>query len=191
MNEGSRRGGIIAQYTPIIVTWASSDLDRFTPASAPVLHATPASKLLISASIINTRAGSLGNVGATSTAQTSNSSSLSTGAQAGIGVGVTIVCICAMSAIIWTIFRRRKSRKGTEDAQMSLKPELHGESKSAANGGERSELDDDAKISEIIGTSRTAEVDDSQRHELPGDFGAHEVRGDADIYSRDMAKIGR
>ena len=174
MNEGTRTGQMVAQYTPIIVTWANSDLPNFTPASAP-LNLIPAGDT--SATLTHETSRPVAPLTSSSSA---TSSSLSTGAKAGIGVGVAIGAVAIIIAIVWFVLRRRRRRK-EEDGQPTFeKAELHGETVDTKQPEvKRNELGEDGHIHEIGSAGKPVEVGNTGVHELPTDFEGHEVRGDA------------
>ena len=130
----------------IAVAWASHDLPKFTPSSAPLVQAKQAA---------------------------STSQSLSTGAKAGIGVGVAIAGIVLLALGIWALFRRKKKRKYEEQPFVDPKPELPGgdaEKKSTI----LAELGQDR--AEVAGVGKPAELDPDVRHELEGDWHGHEAQ---------------
>lgn len=71
---------------PFIIAWASSDLNKFTPASAPLVLTE-------------------------STGGPGSSSGLSTGEKAGIGVGVAVGCIALIALLIFLLIFRRRHRQ--------------------------------------------------------------------------------
>jgi hypothetical protein len=182
MNEGTRTGQMIAQYTPIIVTWANSDLPNFTPASAP-LNLIPAGAA--SATLTDETSRPVASLTSSSTA---TSSSLSTGAKAGIGVRVAIGAIAIIIAVVWFVLRRRRRRKEEDGQHTFEKAELHGETVDTKQPEvKRNELGEDGHIHEIGSADKPVEVGNAGVHELPTDFEGHEVRGDAQKVDTDTS----
>ena len=73
--------------------WASSDLDKFSPASAPLLLTK-----------------------GTTTAVPESSGGLSTGTITGIGVGVGVLCLALIALLVALLFmRRRKAKRRAEE----------------------------------------------------------------------------
>ena len=161
----------IAGNWPIEVQWASSDLDNFTPKSAPLsnwvdLVTSSSSATQSSATHPATRAQSSGSQ-PTSTAHTDTgnaSSGLSTGAKAGIGVGAAFAFFATLACIVLFFMARRKRKTapdstGEPHASMSELPghELR----------ERHQLSGNP-IHEAAGHYKPRELDSSPRAELEG-----------------------
>ncbi|KAK3672204.1 hypothetical protein LTR78_007957 [Recurvomyces mirabilis] len=125
----------IALQWPISVQWASSDLARFSPASAPVLVETQTSSTASGRSTSSatasttTSASSVDAAAATSSAATGGGG-LSTGAQAGIGAGIGALALALIGLGIWFLLRRRRDKK-------SQSPPSHDET---TFGGMKAEL---------------------------------------------------
>lgn len=188
MNQGTLTGEMMAQFTPIIVTWASSDLAKFTPASAP-LNLISAGDVSSARTAILTQTTSSSNATATPTS-TSTSSSLSTGAKAGIGVGVAIGAFAVIAALVWFLLRRRRRRKEEDGNTTFEKAELHGETVDAKRlEVKRNELGADGDVHEVGNTDSPVELGNAGVHELPTDFEGHEVRGDAQIIDVDNMDV--
>ena len=109
---------LVLAAVPIVIAWASSDLDSFTPKSAPLrLH--PASST--ATQTVNTPPSP-----ATQTTGPANSnpglapakagSTLSTGAKAGISVGIGIAVLAALVAGVWLFVRHKRKSRGTAGA---------------------------------------------------------------------------
>ena len=160
------------------MTWASSDLNKFTPASAP-LNQIPAG-VSASATLTDATSRPLAPLNSASTTPSSApSSSLSIGAKAGIGVGVAVGAIAVIAAIVWFLLRRRKRRKEENGQPTFEKAELHGETVNTKQPEvKRNELGLDGHIHEIGSVDKPVEVGNAGAHELPTDFEGHEVRGD-------------
>lgn len=111
----------------VFVAWASSDLTKFTPASAPLLRFAPettstsvplqttiiTSGLSVETVLITpTPSAPATSSSSQEAAQQSDMSTarrgLSTGAQAGIGVGVGMVGLALLLAALWFLLRRKK-----------------------------------------------------------------------------------
>lgn len=169
---------------PIVVTWASTDLYRFTPASAPLLAGlstaapSPTSKIAQTTSTEPVR----------NTATAAGKNRLSTGAQAGIGVGVSIAGLCVLIAGGWLLLRRRKNRSVSQDDKqpyVDAKAELP-DKQPARTSATAAELAEDGGVNkmpasarqvELPATSKPLEMDSQmQRHELEAATAAHEVR---------------
>lgn len=113
------------EYPPIVVAWASSDLAKFTPKSAPLRAYQAASSTIatVSSAGANAKTTNTNHPGAAATdpgasstsssspQHTSNAPGLSTGAEAGIGVGVALGVLVVIGLILWALFERRKRRK--------------------------------------------------------------------------------
>ncbi|KAK4574068.1 hypothetical protein LTR86_001829 [Recurvomyces mirabilis] len=124
----------IALQWPISVQWASSDLARFTPASAPVLVQTQTSSTVSGRSTSSATASTTSSVSSVSAAAATSSAAggggLSTGAQAGIGAGIGALALALIGLGIWFLLRRRRNK-------MSQSPPSHDD---ATYGGMKAEL---------------------------------------------------
>jgi hypothetical protein len=103
--------------SPQTVAWASSDLDRFTPASLPSKIAREATSLKSDYSLQPSRGSGAPAIPAESS---SPASSLSTGAQAGIGVGAAVVGIAIGALLMWFFVRKRSRRHNRSHVQEEL-----------------------------------------------------------------------
>ncbi|KAK5115454.1 hypothetical protein LTR62_001113 [Meristemomyces frigidus] len=107
----------IALQWPVSVQWQSTDLDVFSPASAPLLVQTQTSSTVSGRSESLTAARSAtesrASVGAaTATAAgSSGSGGLSTGAEAGIGAGIGALALVLIGLAIWIFLRRRRNKR--------------------------------------------------------------------------------
>lgn len=176
MNEGTQTGIMRAEFTPVIVTWASSDLPKFTPSSAPLIP--PGGSLPQTDSAILAD-GSAKPVSPLSSGSAVPSNSLSTGAKAGIGVGVAVGAIAVIAALVWFLLRRRRRRK--EEGQLNTfeKAELHGEAvKESQRNVRAKELGEDGQVHEMGSPDKPVEIGADEPLELPAEFEGHEVRGD-------------
>ena len=169
----------------IKVAWASSDLNDFKPASAPLL--TSVSQTASTASLPSSNGNSstmqtpgpppsrlsASNAGVTTSAATTSAHSnapngLSTGAEAGIGVGASIAGLLLIAAVTFFLLRNRRHRKVRDSA-----PAGHG----MVDAKNAPEEKDSQRIHEAHGDSRLAEADSSNvRAELEGNWHGHEVR---------------
>ena len=132
---------------PYTVIWASSDLNTFTPISAPLSGPTSGSN--------------------------SSSSSLSTGAKAGIGVGVAIAALAMIILLAWYLLARRKRRAEgrttlhSSDGKDAWELPAHGDPKEAHG---------DVKFThELSPTKDPQEVDAPERYELDGSYKGQEL----------------
>ena len=191
MDKGSQTGLMIAQFTPIIVTWASSDLPQFTPASAPLLPVGAAAPASVTADASSVPAGDgpgVAPLSSTSSQANGSSSSLSSGAKIGIGVGVGIGGTLIIALLAWFLLYRHKKRKADSTQEEYGKAELHGEaSEKVLPEHTPAELSGERQVHEMELASKPAEVDAAEMHELPSGDTAHEVPGNS-AYSADIAK---
>ena len=182
---------MMAQFTPIIVTWASSDLPQFTPASAPLLPpgaAALASVTNADSSGVPAGAGTGVAPIPSSSDQVTGSSGLSPGAKVGIGVGVGVGGTLVLGLIAWFLLRRRRKAKVHATKETYDKAELHGEASERREPGHRpTELGEDTQVHEMGVASKPSEFDAAELHELPSAEVVHEVPGDAG-YAADVAK---
>ena len=167
----------VAFANPISVAWQSSDLDKFIPASAPVLAlaqqtggsiSATSSSLSLSTTTTNTQYPS-------STITTTSGSELSTGAKAGIGVGVAVAALAIIAGILYWFFRRyrlRQKPKQTQESTAAEKRDMHGEYMSIPmDARPRAELGGDANVYEAANSFTPAEAPTKTiPHELEGDM---------------------
>jgi hypothetical protein len=190
MDKGSQTGLMMAQFTPIIVTWASSDLSQFTPASAPLLPpgaAAPATATVDTSGVPAGDGTGVAPLSSSSAAANSSSSSSSSGAKIGIGVGVGVGGTLLITLLAWFLLRRHKRRKGDNRQETYEKAELHGEASEKTQPDHKpTELGGDAQVHEMGVASKPTEVDATETHELPSGDAVHEVPGDC-AYSADIA----
>jgi hypothetical protein len=148
---------------PLSVAWAESDLDFFTPKSAPI-KALERQGVTFTASSSSTTSqtrqvspGSRASASAKSTSDTNSNQGLSTGAAAGIGVGATIGGLAILGLLIWWLRKHFQISKRNRDLPtyteaekrasagqyQGLPQELHGQQRAAELEGmhQRSELD--------------------------------------------------
>lgn len=143
-----------------MIAWAPSDLNKFTPASAPLFLSR------------ETRASSSSNQG--------SSSGLSTGAKAGIGAGVAAAVIALIALFVFLLIFRRKHRRReaaeTERRRISSEyQQYHYEPKSppgyqspdrpgfVAYGKVASGLESPGVVSELSSNHRRSELGSSRR----------------------------
>ncbi|KAK5732502.1 hypothetical protein LTR17_010441 [Elasticomyces elasticus] len=116
----------------IAVAWASSDLDIFTPASAPltawagraITTSPPGTEPSLVSPLTSTTSSADSIIPATD-----SHTSLLPGAKIGIGVGIAVACLAFLAVGAWLVFRRRMS-KSLQGA------EVYGESKAELPGRE-------------------------------------------------------
>lgn len=138
----------------VVIAWQSSDLESFSPASAPVL-------------------GYSSNSNSTDSEQ-SSSNGLPTDAKIGVGVGVTVGILLVGSLLGSVLYRRFRRGKGSavsvDEKLIAVLPTSLAEQKA--------ELGSDGHIQEIGGRKVLAEADGTDvRHELEGDWQGYEVSG--------------
>ena len=111
-------GDYVFEYPPITVAWASSDLSKFDPPSAPLLAYRSAYVTVSSAASEPTQQPGASATkhpakatGSTASGTSTESGGLSTGAKAGIGVGIAVVALIAIGALVWFLLKKRKSRQ--------------------------------------------------------------------------------
>ena len=188
--QGATLATFVALFTPLMVTWASSDLNRFTPSSAP-LKGSAMSTSDISGSQSHSQKTHSNAPTSTSAAPKSksttaapNPSGLNTGAKAGIGVGVSVFALCLFFIVFWSLRRRRNRQKINQPVDhpyVDAKAELPGKD-NAKTPRSAAELAADSNFGEMSGVDGALELEGSrQRHELYGDDGGHEV--DASVTS--------
>ncbi len=162
----------------IAVAWAFTDLDRYTPASAPIF-ATDLTAATIGSSTATTTSASQSNSATSSSTLSTpiqSGSSLSTGATAGIGVDAALGGLALIALGAWLFLRRRKSRAAGGADDNHGKAELPGESaeKQRTKAGE---LSTRGEIFEFGGDARPAELEPDVRYELEGGFQGNEAGG--------------
>ncbi|KAK1809833.1 hypothetical protein LTR12_015795 [Friedmanniomyces endolithicus] len=162
----------------IAVAWAFTDLDRYTPASAPIF-ATDLTAATIGSSTATTTSASQSNPTTSSSTLSTpiqSGSSLSTGATAGIGVDAALGGLALIALGAWLFLRRRKSRAAGGADDNHGKAELPGESaeKQRTKAGE---LSTRGEIFEFGGDARPAELEPDVRYELEGGFQGNEAGG--------------
>ena len=122
----------------ITVAWASSDLDSFKPASAPLLtagvqstsapaapasvptrrsHPATSTASAASAASTATQTEDLGSHSTTSAASPTSASGLSTAAKAGIGVGAALGCLLILVLVAILVLMLRRQRQKRRDAE--------------------------------------------------------------------------
>lgn len=143
----------------ITVTWVASDLESFTPASAPLLQLREAAFTVSSSG--NRSTGS----------SQPNSSELTTGSKVGIGIGVPIGVVLVI-AISGCLMYRRSQRSAKQ--HVSADPSIFlAESKP--------ELGCESQVHEIDSRRLAAEADESNaRHELEGNQSGYNGRRTVD-----------
>lgn len=95
----------------LAIAWASSDLNNFTPKSAPILARMTETALSSSSSAAATGAKPGGPSKTGHAEHKSSGGDLSTGADAGIAVGTAIVVLVVVGLLVWFCLRRRKRRQ--------------------------------------------------------------------------------
>lgn len=98
------------------VVWASTDLESFTPRSAPLLTSFTSSPPVTSSSqqsVTSFQSSTSSRSISSHTTSPGSSNSLSTGAQAGIGVGVSIVGLVVLAILGWCLLWRKRRRRET------------------------------------------------------------------------------
>ncbi|KAK3708292.1 hypothetical protein LTR37_011557 [Vermiconidia calcicola] len=105
---------------PIAVMWAESDLDKFIPASAPVL---PAMVAFTGAAITSPAVQDVHSTTSSLAPSTTKSEArISTGAQAGIGIGVAVPATGLLAGIGYLLYRRRKRQRTRAAAKTEATP---------------------------------------------------------------------
>lgn len=108
-------GHILVADWPIFIAWQSSDLNHFTPASAPLLTATPmptaAPTPVSSTSPISSKTRV-----PMSTESPHHHSGTSTDTEAGIGVGVAVTGLTIIAILIAWLVSRKKRQSGPREA---------------------------------------------------------------------------
>lgn len=174
----------------IKVTWASSDLDLFTPASAPILARMPTAASQTSdntreQSVTSSRTSALKSAQTTSKSLTAagsqkqdshsgkavnTSTGLSTGAKAGIAVGAAAVLILFLVCVFLLFLRRHRAKRIAQEVI---------EKRTSAPRTPRFapwELDG-AQRYEVYGTSSPVEVDaQASKAELDSGWRGWELR---------------
>ncbi|KAK4962630.1 hypothetical protein LTR10_000257 [Elasticomyces elasticus] len=180
---------LFTAYAPTIgVAWALTDLERFTPASAPLLvrvdaTTTSAPKRSSTASLTNGGDSGVTSSAASSTPSASSmqptgdakttKSAISTGEIVGISVGATIVGILLLALGAWLLFLRRKKKSQAITASTTLtdgKAELPGDSNAEKLQPQAGELETRGEVFEFAGQGKPAELEPHARYELEGDF---------------------
>ena len=149
---------IVLNDGPVIVAWQSSDLDFFTPRSAPILNPAYLTALTANPST------STSTHEPTATNQ-KGSNGLSTGAKAGIGLGSALGCLAVIATMILTFVYRRRRRLG---------PRIRAEMEGISGRGGRQNLDS-TPVFEAHPHAKPVEADSTARAELEGDFHGNEV----------------
>jgi hypothetical protein len=145
---------------PVMVAWVSSDLDLFTPASAPLLEDRATSS----------RNATTFSPGSQRKSNTTTSSGLSSGAKAGIAAGN----ICGLLVIVLLVLLLACVRKHHQQRKES-------ETNHEALEGHLNQIEGDTvAIFEASAEPKPAEADFSNaRVELDGDWYGYEVEGTA------------
>ena len=104
----------------------SSDLTKFTPASAPILERISASASTTTSTARKNSQQTRLPIATAASVDPDNPDPLSTGAKAGIGVGVAVGVLVLLGLIAWVFLRRRK-QKNRVDPSMSYssRPPVH------------------------------------------------------------------
>ena len=160
---------VLLVEAPIRVGWQSSDLDLFTPASAPLFQnaylltaaTTDTTTIISTPTFIPASAGKTGRV----VAPTNKSDFLSKGDKAGIGVGVALACLFVAVGILVVMHRNRRRSSLRRRAEKDT---------SAPGIRDRANLDG-TQIYEASPHSRPAEADSTSRAELEGGWHGHEA----------------
>jgi hypothetical protein len=156
---------------PIEVQWASSDLDSFTPKSAPLskwydfvtsLSSTSQSSTTRPATPVQSGGSQPTSTGNNTTG--SDSSGLSTGAKAGIGVGAAFAFFAALAFLVLFFMYRRKRKAGTNS---TAEPDARTHELRSHELQERHQLGGNP-IHEAAGHPKSRELDSSPRAELEG-----------------------
>ncbi|TKA83068.1 hypothetical protein B0A55_00928 [Friedmanniomyces simplex] len=162
----------------IAVAWALTDLDRYTPASAPTYtteltaatggsnfaeSAASNSATSTSATLSSASAPSPTQSGSSPPSPTQTNTSLSVGAKAGIGVGASLGGLALVALGVWLLLRRRKSHAGGEVNYVDGKAELPGEG-AGKQSPKAGELSTRGEIHEFRGDGRPAELGLDVRH---------------------------
>jgi len=145
---------------PISVMWAESDLDKFTPASAPLLAANAGSTS--GAASTTSPAHLSGTATGTALPTPTGSKGLSTGAQAGIGVGVAVVVLAVLAVAGFIFYQRRKGKRAQE---------VHGWAQPAptAEIGYGKDMGHHQSLSEMDSSSGVWSPQQTYRSELEGE----------------------
>ncbi|KAK4893299.1 hypothetical protein LTR27_008422 [Elasticomyces elasticus] len=186
-------GQLFTAYAPVIgVAWASTDLEIFTPASAPLLAtlftespngAPPSDSSSSSTGLsptVDVLSSSISSTTSASSPQLPSSShaAMSTGETVGISVGATIVGILLLALGAWLLFLRRKKKSQAITASSNLtdgKAELPGDSNAEKLRPHAGELETRGEIFEFAGQGKPAELEPHARYELEGGFHGHEA----------------
>lgn len=148
----------------VLVAWESSDLDSFTPASAPLIRAVTSNLTSITSSTATSAAPS-----DTTSLDETPPNGLTAGARAGIGVGVACGIGLACVVLGFVLYKRR--RRTREDAVTELPA-------TQAPSERKAELGSDGHIEEIDGLGIIPEADHANaRYELEGNWQGYETSG--------------
>ena len=96
---------------PILVAWQSSDLAKFTPASAPLLPVAATAAQSRCKASMPSRTGTISD----QTEATDCHPGLSAGAKVGIGVGVTLAAVVLLGIIAAFLYRRKRHQRIPQD----------------------------------------------------------------------------
>ena len=193
-----------AVHLAYLVAWASSDLSKFTPASAPLLLASQEAILASSENLGTPKSGSPPTARSsaaspqgsppspasqTSSSHTEGARTLDTGVKAGIGVGVIVVSVAIISVGLWLLMRMRKRRKDKlasstasemDTDNIHAKAELdHENTRTGILNKGRQQEGREKEFAEMSGEGLVQEVGSHTRYELDSGWGGHEV-GDID-----------
>ena len=188
VGSSTQHGPITALLPQIIATWAQSDLQWFTPRSAPLLP--PASIT----SALEAAARSSASYSAAFSYAASHSPALTTADKAGIGVGVGVGVLIILGAVFFLFRLRRKRRRARVSGKVAEEkgaPELasakheNGTSASEAAGSGINQLPTNQRIQQLgdpdpnqLPDHPIQQLDaDNEIHELPSS-GLHEDKGD-------------
>jgi hypothetical protein len=166
----------VAFANPISVAWQSSDLDKFIPASAPLLALAQQTGGSLSATTSSSASSSTQNTQYPSSTNTkSGEADLSTGAKAGIGVGVAVAALAIIAGMLYWFFRRYQLTQKPKKAEVNTaaeKRDIYGENMSSPmDARPHAELDSDANVFEAANSSMPAEAPTKTiPHELEGDM---------------------
>ncbi|KAK5730330.1 hypothetical protein LTR15_000267 [Elasticomyces elasticus] len=161
---------LFTAYAPTIgVAWALTDLERFTPVSAPLLvrvdatatsapHSSGTASLTVDGGpgVTNSTASSTPSASSTQPASESktNRSRVSTGEIVGISVGATIFGILLLALGAWLLYFRRKKKTQAITASATLtdgKAELPGDSNTEKFGPHAGELETRGEVLNLLG----------------------------------------
>ena len=154
-------------YAPTIaVAWASSDLEYFTPVSAPNQGVIV---------ITSTLSGSTPSAPAGSSVSRHHAS-MNVGSKTGIGIGASLGALILIALGAWALLRRRNARTAKQRVSSGDKAELPGQD-AEKKSFKVTELGPDGEVYEKGGHGRPVELEHDIRYELEGAFRGHEAGG--------------